>query len=317
MKRVRTFVLLALTAAASPVALADTPFTLENAVHAAGQRPLRAHNPVTMLEADQIVPNRCVPPAAEASILSHAERFARQQHTLDVARHFVTALQKEDVLLAARESVAETHAAWQRLGGESTPSDLAASAALARAFADYQHALAHRELTLTDLRRALLRLAERVGMEDAPPSQLAHPSTAADAAPITPALSDAHPKLAAVETLKRWWQHASPDDARHRASCLSALEQGATAIRLELTVQLATLTHRIDTLRTHGLPAAAAELAAAEAVLDLARSEADQTLSMYRAMTGTVLAQAAFRVVQHEILLLEMERDHLRQASPN
>lgn len=316
MKRVRTLVLLALTAAVPSTALADTLFTLEEALHAAGQRPVTAHDPATVLEVNRMLPDPCVPAAAEAPILGHAEHFARQAHALSVARHFVAALQREDALLAARESVADTHAAWRRLGGESTPSDPAASAALARAFADYQHALAHRELTLADLRRELMMLAERVGLADTPPSKLAQPSVAAPEFPSAPALSPTHPKLAALEALKRWWQHAPHAEARHRASCLSALEQGSAAIRSELRMQLATLTHRIAILRTRGLPAAEAELSAAEALLDHARSGADRAPSLYHAMTGTVLAQAALRAVQYEILLLGMQLDHLRQATP-
>lgn len=314
MKPIRSFILLMLAAAVSPATLAQTVLTLEDAQIAARQPSAASINPTAVLEIDRILPNRCVPPAAEASIHNHAQRRARQHHALSVTRHFLSALQKEDALLAARESVASTHAAWKKQAGASTPtiSDVAASAATARAFADYQHALAHRELTLADLREALLKLADLIGLADAPPSQLAHPAFDAYVVPPPAAPSPAHPQLAAVGALKRWWQQAAHTEGGHRAACLEALEHGSLRISADLMMQLDTLSNRFNALKARSLPAAEAELSAAEALLDHARSAGDAAPSMYHAMTGTLLAQAGVREVQYEIMLLAMRLDHLR-----
>lgn len=291
---------------------AQEPFTLQDALDASKRTRLVLPHPASVLELDRLLPAHCIPPAAAEALRDDAARAARQQQAHRVMQHFLSALQHEDALLAARESVASTHGEWFNLSRQSSPEDLAQSATVARAFADYQHALAYRELTLAALRAELRQLAELTGHAEAPISLLEHPSP--DAAPTAPtvSVSDKHPFLAAIGSLMQWWQRSQTNHPDQRSFCLETLDVVLTSTRSGLALQLDELNTRVDALRTRGLPAAEAELAAAEAVLDLARSTNQAATPMYDAMTGTVRAQGALRAVQHEILLLKMQIDYLQ-----
>lgn len=295
---------------------AQAPLTLQDALDAAGRHAPAVHHPATALELNRLLPGHCVPPTAETAVRGHAEREARQQHVRSVAQIFLAALQKEDVLLAAREAVASTHAKWSRMTGQINPEDVAQAAAIARAFANYQHALAHRELTLAALRADLRQLAALTGQSGAPASQLEHPPIGAEPAQPAAQATPHHPRLAALDTLAQWWQTAPLRRHDGRNACLEALASAQLSIRSELALQLDTLGTRVQALRSRGLPAAEAELAATEAALDLARSTNHAAKPLYDAMTDTVRAQGAVRAIQHEILLLEMQIDHLLTAEP-